>query len=215
MGFYTMDVRKLQFKPYRRFKGEVYIEQLFQSWHRTLRRYERAWGPRDLAYVYNEQAQVGLLAVAAAKAKGLPFIEFSTKKHQVNRDYSGRADLKVLRLETKQEIWFEAKPASVECNNTIRCLQRIMRGPFKEAKKNVMSLAEAGWPRLALVFVKLTGASPTNFDSESFQDRLYRAAKQLNADFCAIHFCSLALWAHSPHPDCPGIATVGKVFGKP
>lgn len=210
-----MDTRRLQFRSYGRFKGEVYIRQLFQSWHRTLRRYERAWGPRDLAYVYNEQAQVGLLAVAAEKAKGLPFIEFSTKRRRGNRDYSGRADLKIFRIKTKEAVWVEAEPASVDCRNTIECLKEKMRLPFAEAKKSVETLAEADGLRLALVIVKLIGASPTSCDAELVRDRVYGAAKRLNAHFCAIHFCNRDLWTGSPHRDCPGIAAVGRIFPKP
>jgi len=209
-----MDIRRLQFKRYRRFTWEVYIKELFQSWHKTLRRYEQAWGTSDLAYVYNEQAQVGLLAIAAEKARGLPFIEFSAKRHQAKRDYSGRADLSIRRLamNKKKELWVEAEPVSVNYEDTVTDLASRMRGPFNEAKKSVRSLAEAGWPRLALVFVKLIGASYASFDPESLKDRLCKATKQLNADFCAVHFCNPDLWPQSPHNDCPGIAAVGKVF---
>jgi hypothetical protein len=57
-----------------------FTSELLKSWHNTLRRYERAWGSDDLAYVYGEQANIGLLAVAAEKTKAFPFIEFSTER---------------------------------------------------------------------------------------------------------------------------------------
>ena len=192
------------------------VRSLFKSWSDVLEEYEIAWrNEKNLPYVYNEQAEVGLLAIAARDTKGLPFIEFSIRKHSKENDYGGRADLEIYWKKLDWYLEVEAKPIGISCSLRRRDkdLVQTLKTPLEEARNCADKLKKSYHDRLALVIGLLVRASG-DFDRKQFCKVLFNAAWHVRADFCAIHFCENDIWMNSDFNKCPGIALIGKIYGK-
>lgn len=208
-----MSRRRYSFKWLKRGRPKGYVKSLFASWDKTLRRYEQSWSHTgDLPYVYNQQAQVGLLAIASERIPALPFIEFSTEKRKERKNYSGRADLSIMLKNTKEEISIEAERTVVHYDAESGEMVARLRKPMKKAWEELFqTLAgnDSGTLGLAILFVIVDKASESTFDEDSFLNEIYSASKKLGVDFCAAHFCSPEIWAKTEY-QCPGIVCIGK-----
>ena len=193
------------------------LKNLFRAWNEVLIEYESAWREyKNLPYIYNEQAEIGLLAIAARDTKGFPFIEFSIQKHGQGKNYGGRADLEIYwKKKLDWCLGVEAKPANISCSSRRRDknLVQTIKVPLEEAQKCVNTLRSSYHDRLALVIGKLVHASD-DFDRKQLRTDLFSAAWRLKADFCTIHFCEDDIWKNSDYDNCPGIALIGKISGK-
>jgi len=193
------------------------LGRLLRAWNGVLEEYEGAWRKvKILPYIYNEQAEIGLLATAARDTQSLPFIEFSTQKIINGKRYVGRADLEIYWTEKLDWcLGIEAKPASISCSSRRRNkdLFFIIQEPLEEARKCVKTIKKHYVDCMALVIGLLNHASD-DFNRKQFCKDLFDAAWRLKADFCVIHFCDDEIWKNSWDKDCPGIALIGKLYGK-
>ena len=193
------------------------MRTLFKAWNNVLEEYELAWREvKNLPYVYNEQAEVGLLAVAARDTRGLPFLEFSIRKQGQEKNYGGRADLEIYwRKILDWNLGIEAKAINISCSLRRRDkdLIQTLKAPLTEAHISVKKLRKSYFDYLALVIGRLVNASD-DFSRKQLLAVLFKAAWQVKADFCAIHFCDDDIWKSSEFNDCPGIVIIGKMSGK-
>jgi len=195
---------------YKAVRRRKFTKLLLKAWHSTLRRYERTWGTDDLAYVYGEQANIGLLAVAAEKAGGLPFLEFSAERRKGQNVHQGRADLQII-THSKQRWDIEAK--RVQEKYDAPDLRDSIRQALKNAVDDVRSLSYRSEQAMGIVFVIPYGITRIREEWESFV-KLVTELDSLRADFSAIHLCRQDIWGNTPHMDCPGIAVVGRYVFK-
>jgi len=188
-----------------------FIEGLMNSWDSTLRQYEREWGKGSyLPYVYGERANIGILAIAAAMIKALPFEEYSIKKGRGHQKHTGRADLEILAR--NKQLWhIEAKrlQKSFRSHDFID----VVREKLNDAANEAESSTEGSNLRMGIVFVIPYGIIEPHTQCKQFVDRI-SDLKSLKADFSAIHFAKPELYQKA-HKDSPGIAIVGRyVFVK-
>lgn len=187
----------------------VAIPALLESWDKTLRELEKAFGIHDLPYVYRERTNVGILAAAATKLGYLTFEEYSVEKRRQRRWRQGRADLYICSKDSRKEFNIEAKYKVVSFRNQ-RLAQTI--APILETViKDVVVLRKSEHSRrIGIVFLRPWGAKPDDFDPTPFWSQL-RDRASYGADFCAFHLCKFEIWSQQEtHNDCPGIAVVGK-----
>lgn len=184
--------------------------RLFRHWHNTLRQYERTWGTDCLAYVYNQQPNVGLLAIAAYRMEGLPFVDFSIQKRGPGgRKYQGRCDLSIF-LKKGKEVFIEAERITVGFQDEADVLKTKLAKPLKKATNAVNRIIPKYYLAIGIVFIIPKKVAKSDFDPNGFIDCLDEARKKLNADICAVHFGKHEIWSQVPNNDCPGIAVVGK-----
>ena len=195
-------------------EGEMdeFTYRLLRSWHFTLRKYEKKWREIweaqtgwDLPYVYNETAQAGLLAVAAWRIGCLPFLEFDREKRETDR---GRQDLEL--VSSDGEVWnIECKYLCPDWNDRPESIKATICSGINSAVGNVKDLKYKGRRNMGIVFVR-----PYWKDSEirfeDFSRSIVKVTKSLRRGFCGIHYCRGDIWKKSGHPDCPGIAIVGR-----
>lgn len=192
------------------------LRGLFRSWNGILEEYEEAWRKdKNLPYIYNEQAEIVLLALAARETSGFPFVEFSIQKHNKGDDYAGRVDLEISWKRLDWYLGVEAKRAKISCSSRRhdKDLVNTIKTPLKEASACANGLNKYYHDRLALVIGPLVLADDS-FDGRKFSDVLVNAAWEVKADFCVIHICDVDTWMNSDSPRCPGIVLVGKMYGK-
>jgi len=199
---------------------DPFVYRLLHNWHRVLRSYEVEWTevtknrPKEnfLPYVYNEQAQIGLLAVAGKGIGGFPFIEFNQDKYT----WSGRGqqDLEIISADHKiHKIWsIEAKYLEIEKSTSNLPLR--LKNKMKSAIHDVKSLPNRKRGRsMAIVFFR-----PWGYKRGSAHEDFSRYVKSLDrqslgCDFLAYHLCQKKILNQPkhPHPDSPGIAILGKL----
>ena len=76
---------------------------IFQEWRGWVERYTDEVDPQDALYWYNERANVGTLAAAAARTGSYALEEYRTPKAHESEQWPGRADL-WLRCGSRQYI---------------------------------------------------------------------------------------------------------------
>lgn len=199
------------------FHIKYHIKKLFRSWNDTLSQYEEAYGD-ELPYVYDERAQVGLLAVAARQINGFPIMEFFTSRIG-NISKHGYGDLAVFWPRQKDETWMEVSHIRVPWNNWSH--EHIYE-KFWHARKGIRSLKDRR-TGLALVFLRFYDF-PTKYYLPStyrvkireLYNNLVNTTQRLKADFFTIHMCDpeIVLKTKSSN-DCPGIAAIGKLYKSP
>ncbi|MBI2873321.1 MAG: hypothetical protein HYY00_09065 [Chloroflexi bacterium] len=198
-------------------QGRDLERKLFRSWHNVLRKYEQAWQDNDLAYVYNQEANVGVLALAAWKIGRLPFLEFSVKKLTSpgrRRRYSGWGDLSIWPMEEggkRGGILIEAERVQRSWKNKNDSMANKIRECLKKATGDASRISEWDARRMGLVFAIPFGARNGQFEPTTFWTTLVETRRSLKADFCAFHLCKRDIWSQQrKHKDCPGVAVIGK-----
>lgn len=199
--------------PYFDFNGDRrrFAYELLKSWHEQLIRYEQAWRPSKIVpYVYNEQPQVGFLAIASEKLGWLPLLDFSTQRRRGKERISGRGDMLLTNERNGNEIWIEVEPANIRTKDDSQVLKDKILGAYSEAIACCKSLAERyGSPALALIVAKISMAKEKDFSPADFQVNVFTAQEMLKADFCAIHICESSIYAKSCFANCPGLVITG------
>lgn len=188
--------------------------ELLKEWHKTLAKYETEWSVmwkvpfqegNYLPYVYNEEAQIGLLAVAAAGIGGFPFLEFDQdKRTPTGRGYQ---DLEII---WEKQIWsIEAKYLKMDVQD--ENIEEILRHYIKLARDDVKRLKYRKIGKsMALVFFRPYNY-PTNSTHISFINQVKNVnMKRIKCDFLAYHLCQQNILAISYHTDSPGIAILGQ-----
>ncbi|AGG07385.1 hypothetical protein [Dehalococcoides mccartyi] len=187
-----------------------FTKLLLRAWNNTLRRYERIWGTDDLAYVYGEQANIGILAIAAEKAGGLPFLEFSTEKGKGKGHHQGRADLQIITH--SGDCWdIEAKRVQRKCDAPD--LEECIKAALNDAVRDVKNISHRSDKAMGIVFVIPYGVTMSGNEWADFE-MMMMDLTVLKADFSATHLCKTDIWANTPHVDCPGIGIVGRYVFK-
>jgi len=194
-----------------------FVYKLLQKWHKVLQQYEVEWTevtknrPKEnfLPYVYNEQAQIGLLAVAGKGIGGFPFIEFNQDKHT----WSGRGQQDLEIISADHKIWsIEAKYLEIEKSTSNLPLR--LENKMKSAIHDVKSLPNIKrGTNIAIVFFRPWGYDTGGAHEDFINDveSLYRRSR--HCDFLAYHLCQKKILKQPkhPHPDSPGIAILGKL----
>jgi hypothetical protein len=193
------------------------LKSLFKAWNNLLEEYELAWRKyKEIPYVDNEQAEVSLLAIAARDTKGLPLMEVSKQKHEQKADYSGRVDLEIYwTMKLDWCLGIEAKKVFISCSPRRKDKDYVqtIKSPLDEAGKCVKTIEKSYIDSMALVIGILSQASE-DFDEKRFCIDIFSAAWKIKADFCSIHFCEEDIWKNSNFKRYPGIALIGKMYGK-
>jgi hypothetical protein len=194
-----------------------FVYDLLHRWHTVLRQYEVEWTEvtkdrpeeNNLPYIYNEKAQIGLLAIAGKGIGGFPFIEFDQDKD--TRSGRGQQDLEIISPD--HNIWsIEAKYLEIEksTSNLSLRLEKKMESAIHDVKRLRNRQRDTN---IAIVFFRPWGYE-TGSAHEYFRndvERLYRQSRCL--DFLAYHLCQKKILNQPkhPHPDSPGIAILGKL----
>lgn len=200
-------------------KGELdnFIYNLLRKWHLVIRRYEEKWvevwklhkdGKGYLPFVYNEEAQVGLLAIAAREAGCYPFVQFDQDKK--TKSGRGKQDLEIITSEGC--IWsIEAKYLGVNWSH--QELDSRVRERLQAARKDTRKLVHRHLGRsLALLFLRPYNFPPKN-EVKVFVEQFGRfkgLVARGRADFAAMHMCQEHILRSSNHPDSPGIVIIGR-----
>jgi hypothetical protein len=196
---------------------DEFVHDLLWKWHKVLQQYEAKWtevresSPEEnyLPYVYNEQAQTGLLAVAGKLINGFPFIEFNQDKYTCSG--RGQQDLEIISADNK--IWnIEAK--YLEIKRATSNLRGILEKKMESAIYDVETLQNRKrGTNIAIVFFR-----PWGYETGSAHDDFIRDVQSLykwsrRCDFLAYHLCQKKILNQPkhPHPDSPGIAILGKL----
>lgn len=200
--------------------GQNIIHLLLCNWDNLLKRYEQAWKATwpdgfPSLHIYNEQAQVGLLAFAAIEAGWLPFLEFSVDRKGKSPNKC-RCDMSFLHSPgTKgEEVWIEAGHVWVPFDIEGEALAEKVVPHLRRVRRDVKSIKEAAdSQKFALVFVQLNEAPEKELNHKRIWKQVKRAKDLLHADFCALHLCEEEIRRviePSSGRDCPGIAIIGK-----
>jgi len=191
------------------------IPKLLEKWLEILNELEEVFAPDNLPYVYNERAQIGILAAAAIRLRCLTFEEYSRGKGQGPKRRAGRADLWLYDRDTGKDFNIEAKRQTVKWNSTD--VASVVKESLDWAVKEVHELQDrqAAY-NLGIVLLCPWGAKPGGeLEATPFWNQL-RDRLSYDGDFCAFHLCEPKIWPNlKAHRDCPGIALVGKYHDAP
>jgi hypothetical protein len=164
-------------------------------------------GGKVLPYIYNEEAQVGILAIAAERIGGFPFMEFDQdKRTQTGR---GKQDLEIISSDNR--VWsIEAKYLVVDPadDNLESSVEKKMKLTVRAVKKLVNRKVGNS---MAIVFVRPYNCT-TDSECEAFAKRIRNliSSRFSEGGFAAIHFCREDVRMKSEHRDSPGIAILGR-----
>jgi hypothetical protein len=202
-------------------KNPLCVRKLFKSWDEVLHQYEHAWRDTgDLPYIYDERAQVGLLAISSRIINGYPLTEFSVDRIG-NISGRGYCDLGIVWQRKDFETWIEAGHIRISWYDLTHNFYDKVYMRFWHAKHDIRSLKKRGHS-LAILFIRFY-----NFPVHKNKDKEYtqtvqelksilnKTTRRLNADFFTLHLCSPKLVAKSKSEDCPGIAVIGQLYKSP
>jgi hypothetical protein len=193
-------------------KIDRFICRLLCEWDGVLKRYEEGYvkhakqtGKKtwDLPYVYNENAQVALLAIAAWEMGYFPFVNFNrTKRTKTGRGFQ---DLEILGPECR--LWdFEAVfRECIEITSEAKAQTRI-GAALDEAEYEARQIPRRD-KRAGIAFL-VPNKAKSEEDLCQFVTMVKGSLKR--RDFGAIHFAPEKTWRESSHKDCPGVAIVGR-----
>lgn len=198
-----------------------YVRDLFKSWDIILRQYERVWHDTgDLPYVYDERAQVGLLAVASREMNGCPVTEFYTERTG-NKSGYGYGDLAIVWPRREFETWAEISHIRLSWHDAMNNMYDRVYKRFWHAKNGVKSLKFRS-RSLAIMFIRFYNFNEDDYKPKVFNQKinelknvLNKTTQRLKADFFAVHLCEPRLVKNSKSKDCPGIAVIGQLYKKP
>ncbi len=135
-------------------KGINHWHPLFEEWLLCVERYCRVAAGEDAPFIYNERANIGLLAGAAWRSGRTALEEFQYRKgHKNRKKWNGRADL-YISCDEREEI-IEAKfgwLSLVNPDSASDRIEEVMRLAVKDAlvtqggAKDLTSLAVAFLP---------------------------------------------------------------------
>ena len=118
-------------------KGLVHWHPLLEEWMLCIERYCRVAAWEDAPFVYNERANIGILAGAAWKSGRTALEEFQYRKGHVNKKkWNGRADLYLTCDEHEDMI--EAKFGWLSLNSaesTSARIDELLSGAIADARK--------------------------------------------------------------------------------
>lgn len=127
------------------------LEPMLEQWVWCIEEYARLFDGDDLAYWYNERANVGILAGAAWRA-GIIAVEESQVKKEGN-ERLGRSDLYLYSEKTDNQMYIEAKYIFPSADNYINEVDSQLDQATKEAERICDENIEDERCKLGLVFV--------------------------------------------------------------